>query len=60
MVDKMTYFCIGEWWIEEHDKTAWIYKNEVCYARIPLKKYIREKELRELLERFLDVMGVKR
>lgn len=57
MNDNVTYCVIGEWWIEEHSQTAWIYKNDTCYARIPIKKYLREKDLRELLEKFLIIMG---
>lgn len=54
----VTYCIIGEWWIEEHSKTAWIYKKDTCYCRIPIVHYLREKELREMLEKFLIVMGV--
>ncbi len=57
IVNKMTYYVIGEWWIEEHDKTAWIYKNDTCYVRIPLTHYVREHELRGILEKFIILMG---
>lgn len=55
--DKVTYYIIGDWWIKEHSKTAWIYKKDVCYCRIPIKSYLREKELRHIIENFLVFMG---
>ena len=52
------YYVIGEWLIEEHDKYCWIYKKDSCYARIPIKQYKTKEELKDLLERFLIVLGV--
>ena len=53
-----TYYVIGEWLIEERDKTCWIYKNDVCFARIPVKRYKTKEELKSMLENFLMVLGV--
>lgn len=54
----MTYYVIGEWLIEEHDKTLWIYRDDVCYARFPIKKYKRVQELKRILEEFLEIIWV--
>lgn len=54
----MTYYCIGEWLIEENDHTLWIYRKDVCYARFTIKKYKRVQELKIILERFLRVVEI--
>ena len=51
------YYIIGEWLIEEHDKYCWIYKKDSCYCRIPAKKYKTLEELKDILEKFLIIMG---
>lgn len=51
------YYVIGEWLIEEHDKYCWIYKKDSCYCRIPSIKYKTREELKEILEKFLIIMG---
>lgn len=53
----MVYYILGEWLIKESDKTCWIYKGDVCYARIPTRKHKKEDELKELLENFLIIIG---
>lgn len=54
----MLYYVIGEWLIEEHEHYCWIFKNDTCYARIPARKEKTLEELKELLEKFLIVIGV--
>lgn len=51
------YYIIGDWLIEEHDRYCWIFNKDNCYCRIPCRKYRTKEELKELLERFLIVMG---
>lgn len=53
----LLYYVIGEWLIEEHDNYCWIYKKDNCYCRIPIHKYKTVEELKEILERFLIVIG---
>ena len=51
------YYIIGDWLIEEHDRYCWIFKKDSCYCRIPCRKEKSKEELKELLERFLIVLG---
>ena len=54
----MVYVKIGDWLIKESIKTCWIYKSGICYARIPIRKHKNVKELKDLLEKFLLLMGL--
>jgi hypothetical protein len=53
----MVYVRIGEWLIKESDKTCWIYKNDICYARFPARKHKTRDELKSILENFLYTIG---
>ena len=53
----MVYVRIGEWLIKESNKTCWIYKEGICYARFPTRKHKKASELRDLLENFLYIIG---
>ena len=56
----MVYVRIGEWLIKESNKTCWIYKEGICYARFPTRKHKKASELRDLLENFLYIIGAMR
>ena len=42
------YFTYGEWLIEQKDFTIWIYKEDVCFCRIPCRKHKSTDDLKSL------------
>lgn len=56
----MVYVRIGEWLIKESNKTCWIFKDDICYARFPSRKHKKANELRDILENFLYIIGAMR
>ena len=51
------YFTYGELLIEQKDFTIWIYKDDVCFCRIPCRKHKSTDDLKSLLVDFLICIG---